>query len=408
MTYNPNPSITIKDGANLDAFSRLRVSAPTLLLEAKRVGAAGVNPMLGMTSAVSGSGSFTAANAHDLLQVQGNAVGTAVRASKGRAVYQPGKSLLVFATFQGQSTYPTGVVARVGYFDTEDGFFVKLAGSTPSLVRRSKITGAVVDTEVAQASWNLDKLNGTGPSGVTLDVGSAQILVADLEWLGAGRVRMGFVIGGQVIYAHEFNHANIITTAVYMGNPNLPLRWEIESAGTAPAGAESLFAICGQVSSEGGYDINGVTAGADTGATARTIAGGATQEILAIRIKSANRKHSTAFVQALTVLAATTSNFLWRLVVNPTETGAGAWSDVATGSSIMEKNTTRTVTGGTGLIVAAGYISSAANDTRADDKPVLTLGETLAGVGDIYSLQVLNLGVGVEDYLGSLTWREVY
>ncbi len=399
---------SIADGPNLDAFSRLRVSSPTLLLEVKRVGDAGVNPANLMTSTVVGSGALTADIARDQLTVTGNVFGIARRATKSRAVYQPGKSLLIFITFQA-AVYDTGVAARIGYFDDNDGFFLHVtAGGALAMGRRADVTGSPSDFTVSQAGWNLDKLNGTGPSGLTLDVTKAQILVIDMEWLGAGRVRMGFVINGKIYYAHEFNHANSISTGVYIGNPNLTLRWEIQSSTSGTAATNTLLAICGQVSSEGGYETNGVTASTDMGNTVNAIASGATEEILAIRIKSANRQYATAFVQALSVIAASSSNFLWRLVVNPTETGAGTWSDVATGSSIMEKNTTRTVTAGTGIVVASGYVASAVNATHIDERPVLTLGQTLAGVGDVYSLQVLNLGVGSEDYLGSLTWREVY
>lgn len=402
MAYDPLYNVKYTDSPNLDAFARLRVSAPTLLVESKRVGS---SPDLYATTSVSGSGAVTysAARASFSLTV-GAAAGSAIRQSKSRAIYQAGKSLLFFQTFI-MAPAQANLRQRTGYFDTKNGIFLELSGTTLNVVRRSFVTGVAVDTPVAQAAWNLDKLNGSGASGITLDLTKPQILIIDLEWLGVGRVRIGFVINGLPVYCHQFLNANSTLTSVYMSNPNLPCRWEAEATG-AITGTATLESVCASINSEGGYEINGITASADNGSTVRTLASGATQEILAIRMQAAFTEYGTAFAQQLSILAATNSSFLWRLVLNPTETGAGAWSNVA--NSIMEKNSTRTITGGTGIQIAAGYVSTAANATNVDARPVLTLGTTLAGVTDIISLQVFNLGGGNEDYLGSLTWREVY
>jgi hypothetical protein len=401
VTYNPPPyTISIGDSANLDAFARLRVSQPTLLLDSKQVGG---TPDLNATTSVSGSGalSYNANRASTLLTV-GAAAGTAVRQTKSRAIYQPGKSLLLFQTFE-MSGAQANLQCRVGYFDPKNGVFVQRNGSTVSLVIRSYVTGAAVDTVIPQASWNVNTLL-SGPT--ILDLTKANIFMADLEWLGVGRVRCYFVINGFPVLVHEFNHANIITS-VYMSNPNLPMRWEIEAT-AAIAGTASLESICGSMNSEGGYEITGVTASADMGGTAESIPAGGFEEILAVRMRSAYTEFATAFLQAATVIAATSSNFLWRIVANPTATTPGTWANVNTTASIMERSLDRVVTEGTGLLIAAGYVSSANNSIDIDQKPVLTLGTTLAGVTDVLSLQVRNLGTSNEDYLGSLTWREVF
>lgn len=396
-------SITYQAGPNLDAFARLRVSQPTLLLDNKQVGG---TPDLLATTSISGTGavSYNINRSSTNLTV-GAGVGVAVRQSKSRAVYQPGKSLLVFQTFV-MAAGQANLRQRVGYFDTKNGIFLQRNGTSLSLVRRSYVTGAPVDVEVLQASWNVDPLNGTGPSGITLDTTKANILMIDMEWLGVGQVRVFFVIDGVPVWVHSFKNANNLG-AVYMTNPNLPIRWEIEATG-AITGTATLESICGSVNSEGGYDITGITASVDMVGTVRNLAGGGFNELLAIRMKSSFTEFATAFLQQASVLAASSSNFLWRIVMNPTETVAGAWSDVNAVGSIMEQNTTRTVTIGTGLMIAAGYVASANNSIAIEDRPVLTLGTTLAGVTDILSLQVRNLGAGGEDYLGSLTWREIF
>ena len=403
MSYDPFYSVTLKDSANLDAFARLRVSQPTLLLDSKQVGG---TPDLNATTAVSGSGAvaYDANRASTLLTV-GAAVGTAVRQTKSRAIYQPGKSLLLFQTFE-MPAAQANLRCRVGYFDTKNGVFLQRDNAVVSLVVRSFVTGSAVDTAVPQASWNVDKLNGTGPSGYTLDLTKCNILAADLEWLGVGRVRFYFVINGIPVLVHSVNHANNVTS-VYMSNPNLPMRWEIEATGVI-TGTASLESICGSMNSEGGYDITGVTASTDMGSTAEQIPGGGFEEIMAIRMRSAYTEFATAFLQKATIMAASSSNFLWRVVLNPTATTAGTFTDVNTASSIMERSLDRVVTENTGLLINSGYVATALNTVNVDDKPVLTLGTTLAGVTDVLSLQVRNLGGGNEDYQGSLTWREVF
>jgi hypothetical protein len=396
-------SINYQDSPNLDAFSRLRVSQPTLLLDSKQVGG---TPDLNATTSVSGSGavSYSINRASTLLTV-GSAVGTAIRQTKSRAIYQPGKSLLLFQTFIMPSAQ-ANLICRIGYFDAKNGIFIQRNNSTTSIVIRSYVTGSAVDTVIDQANWNADKLDGTGPSGYTLDLTKANIFAADLEWLGVGRVRFYFVINGSPVLIHSVNNANN-TSSVYMSNPNLPIRWEIQATDNI-TGTASLESICGSMNSEGGYEITGITASVDMGNTVEQIPGNGFEELIAIRIRSSFTEFATAFLQNATVLASSSSSFLMRIVLNPTETSAGTWANVSAGNSIMESNVGRVVTEGTGLLIGCGYVATAQNQANFDEKPVLTLGTTLAGVTDVLSLQVRNLGTGNEDYLGSLTWREVF
>jgi hypothetical protein len=99
-------------------------------------------------------------------------------------------------------------------------YFFMQDGTTLKIVRRTYTSGSPVDTEISQSSWNGDKLDGTGASGFTLDPSKSNILFIDIEWLGVGSVRVGFVINGQLITAHTFNNANSLTT-VYMQTANL-------------------------------------------------------------------------------------------------------------------------------------------------------------------------------------------
>lgn len=80
-----------------------------------------------------------------------------------------------------------------------------------------------------QSEFNLDKLDGTGPSGYVLDLSKMQMVFIDYSWYGAGKVRFGMrTVDGLVIYFHEIYNNNVNRKA-YMRSGNLPGRFEIQS-----------------------------------------------------------------------------------------------------------------------------------------------------------------------------------
>jgi hypothetical protein len=111
----------------------------------------------------------------------------------------------------------------------------------------------------------------------------------DFQWLGVGRVRCGFVHNGQTIVAHEFYNSNFLPT-VYMSNPNLPIRCEIQNTGIT-TGAY-FDQICATVISEGGYIESGIDFSINSGTTAQSITtGNGVYPILAIRLKNNFRNY---------------------------------------------------------------------------------------------------------------------
>jgi len=111
----------------------------------------------------------------------------------------------------------------------------------------------VIDTKVNQADWNLDKCDGTGPSGFYLRANRIQMAYMDYSWYGAGKVRFGFKDQyGKVIYVHEFIHNNRFVEA-YMRSGNVPARYEIENIGT-PSYVPALAHWGTSVIMDGGFD----------------------------------------------------------------------------------------------------------------------------------------------------------
>ena len=82
------------------------------------------------------------------------------------------------------------------------------------------------ELRIPQSQWNLDKMDGTGPSGYNLDLSKMQMYYIDYSWYGAGFVRWGLRgTNGQVTYCHKLLNNNVNQEA-YMRSGNLPARYE--------------------------------------------------------------------------------------------------------------------------------------------------------------------------------------
>ena len=112
--------------------------------------------------------------------------------------------------------------------DTSMTIYPDYRGPTLSGVNRAMIT-KTIDTKIPQSQWNMDKLDGTGPSGMTLDITKMQMWFIDYAWYGAGTVRFGIRNNkGDIIYCHRIVHGNAQVEA-YMRSGNLPARYEVNT-----------------------------------------------------------------------------------------------------------------------------------------------------------------------------------
>jgi len=249
----------------------------------------------------------------------------------------------------------TNLRQRVGYYGAQNGLYLQLNNSTLSFVERSLVTGVVTESVVNQSAWNVDKMDGTGPSGVVLDITKAQILFMDIEWLGLGTVRMGFVIDGNYYVCHKFHHANFIDST-YITTASLPLRYEITNTGDT-SGASTLKQICSTVLSEGGYQLNGLQQAVGIPVTTpRTLTvAGTFYPIVSLRLKtSPNRLDAIVICTAISIMATSTGNYNWQVVAGGTTTG-GTWVSAGDSASV-EYNISGTAFAG-GRILASGFFS---------------------------------------------------
>lgn len=252
--------ITVGGGPGTDAFGRLRVSEADTIFESQHQ--YDKNPLFWVEKTVGASSSAHVPDGSLVrLTVGGDADDSIIRQTRQYWRYQPGKSQQIYLTF-GAGTLTSGLRFRCGYFDADNGIYIEQFGTTTRMVLRSKVSGSVVDSEFTRADWSFDKFDGSGPSGIKLDMTKSQILDIDLQWLSVGLVRVGFVIGGLIHIAHEFKNANVID-GPYMSTANLPVRYELVN--TTGDSSDSVDMICCSVSFEGGFFSTGLPFSADSG-----------------------------------------------------------------------------------------------------------------------------------------------
>jgi hypothetical protein len=392
------------NGTNVDAFGRLRVSQPYTIFDSSNRYA--IDDQFDTSTVTGGSTTFLPNEAAVSMDVTTASGAEVVRQSFRSMLYQPGKGLLFLGTFV-MNAAKTNLRQRVGYFSTQNGLYFELNNTTKAFVIRTYVGGSVDNTSrrVEQSSWNGDKLDGTGASGLTLDLTKPQILWMDFEWLGVGNVRCGFIINGQYIVCHTYQTANVYGTSVYMTTAILPIRYEITNT-AATADASSLKQICSSVMSEGGLEPYSVDHCAIR-TTPLTGVGTTLLPLVSIRLSS-SALGAIVLPSAVKILPTSADSFEIQLVKNATLTGA-SYSAVASDANVEFDVSSTAMSGGT--IVQIDYVAGS-NQSQTVLNPVslfdwdYQLGASLAGVSDVYTIGVRTLS-GTGDVIGSLTFYDL-
>ena len=357
-------NVTSGTGATAtDAFGRQRTSIPMTLFDSShRYKDNGL-----WETAITGTASATFMPNEGLVNLTvDNLINTEiVRETTKVFSYQPGKSLLVMNTIVMEPA-KAGLRQRVGNYGVDNGIYLELDGSNIAFVERSKVSGTVVETRISRfggvygagdTGWNVDKMSPNYPnaSGITLDISKAQIFWMDIEWLGLGSVRCGFVIDGKFVLAHTFHHANRITST-YITTASLPLRYEIKNT-TGTSGSSTLKQICSTVISEGGYELRGlqqaVTLPVNAPRNCNVV--NTYYPVISIKLKS-------GYLDAIVILTALSmlgtgnnSVFNWQVVASGTTTG-GNWVDAGSNSAVQYNISGTSFSGG--RVLASGYLTS--------------------------------------------------
>ena len=407
MSYVENVNTRRQDTGEGDAFGRLRVSEVNSQLDLKQLH----DPLpLFYDTFTDGNATITHSEIEARSQLATtSASGIAIIQTKQRGNYSSGKSQQIFMTFN-NFDQETNVTKRVGYFthlSSAAGYDTSLDGlwleSTSDGISINVYKTGVESERTLQSNWNIDTLDGNGPSGVDFgDFSTNFIFLIDFEWLGLGRIRWGTVHQGNIIYFHESNFTNE-TGGVYMSTPNHPLRAEMRQSG---AGSGTFNYVCATVGSEGAINKLGRILSDNLGTT--HVNANATSNkyaLLGIRLQSA-KADTLVDLLDFSVLATTQDNQLVEVWLNPTVAGTFTYSNVTNSSVQTAKgaaNGSNTVTGGT--LLFSTYVS------QQTATPFVIENTIRLGMNIDYTVDEIVLTTNPltsnSRVLGAISWREL-
>lgn len=389
-------------GTNLDAFGRLRVSNPVTLFDSNNYYIAGTQ--FANSTATGGTYTYVQGESSFNMAVTTSNNSSVIAQSRTTQAYQPGKSLLALNSFA-FGTLKNNCRQRVGYFTASNGVYFEADGTTLYLVIRSSTSGGVVEERIAQTSWNTDTLktgSSPNPSGYNLDPALTNIFWCDIEWLGVGTVRAGFIINGEFIVCHKFNHANQAgNTKVYMTTAVLNPRYEITNTG-ATSGATTMKQICSTVISEGGYQPLPAYRYVSNGTSVTRI--GSANTVTALCAIRVNPAYPDAVIKPSQVdfLITDVRYGQIQLIRNPTLSGV-SWSNV-TNSVVQTAIISNVITDGS---VEFATTASSRSDIALEDGNLasIPMGRDLNGNTDVLVLAASFTQTN-SDVLYKLAWNE--
>ena len=393
------------DSNQTDNLQRLRVSEGNIIYYASFQNS---TQAINTRNSVTGSATVTASTANSAIRLTctTSSSDSAILQSMPYLPYMVGRS--IFFTFGVTlGAKKTNVRQRIGYFDANDGMFFEQTGTDLAIVTRTSASGSAVDTRVLQANWNLDKLDGTGSSGFTLDTSKYVSYVID--FISGGRVRFGVLIGGIVIYCHQVFAGNLSSTPICRTFV-LPLRVELTNTGTAASTTTlDLMSFSGERESSEPLQTS-IQFSASRGTTSIS-ATGTTKPLISIRPKTTFNgiTNRVPILPVSNLVLAGSQNTLVSVVLNPTLTGA-AFASVDTNSAVEADTTATAVSGGT--IIYQYYVGantgllSVTSGTTGTNLNTILLGLNIAGsTADILTVTVTSTAGGSNTF-GSITWQE--
>jgi hypothetical protein len=445
---NPNYVEFADQDPMVDSFQRLRVSEPRIAFA--WTWANGVRAEY-WDSAVFGVGTFLPAaiavgaapptlnndSCQNLNTTTASGTGAWVQ-SMHHIKYHAGVSTKAQMTFmptllQANQTVRVGCFTDQGTFPSNagDGIYLEAVGTGLNICRRTLTAGGVGAVEaVAQASWNMDTMNGAGISAITLDFTKAQHLVIEWQWLGVGTVRVGFETGNAgIVWAHQFNSVNNLSVP-YTRTGTLPMRAEIYTTGvTGQAGLLKLINF--SITQEGDVMQYRQTwryrssPGLITGkAMLATAANGSLSPLIALRPSITNdlTKRAMVIPTRATILCLTVPTgptaLQWALVYAPTTFTTPTFAALVTeGANVDTASAVAQIAGG--ITVAGGVFQSVANtlvniDFKYVEDNLIKIANNAAGSlttlgGNIFVLCVGPLGAAATVgglFYCTLDWKE--
>jgi hypothetical protein len=429
-----NNSITVFDNNvenTLDAFGKLRVSNPITLLDIRFPGqSTGSSEFLKNSLQICSDscGNYIGNYSNSKLVIEASGNGYYISQSRNYSVYQPGKSLLFLASgvlYPGDNNYTT----RIGYFDNSLPLIYPLVAKNGLYFEHNQgvyyikiSSNSLVTTSISQANWNIDKMDGSGPSGLTLNFINTQLFVIDMEWLGVGRVRFGFYAYGRIQYCHQVINVNTLIEP-YTTSINLPICYSIHSNNNPTTPINNFKQICSTLISEGGYTPLGRPFSISSGSpTSISIAGNTEEPILFLRgnIANTNYYHQNIIPTSISMICSATNDLiLYKLVLFLAGTYTGTqpvWLDVNSGYSVAQyaNNLSSGYNSTNAIILDQGYFYGRGTNTLATlgdvfASQLLQITSNISGESDILVLTATYVNSsGSTNVFGTILWQEIY
>jgi len=301
-----------------------------------------------------------------------------------------------------------GIRTRVGVFDQLNGAYFEHDGTDYYCVIRRNTADGIIEERTARADWSDDKLDGNGPSGITINYENIQMMVIEYEWYGAGQVEWKFVINNNAHAVHKANHANIHdhTWASY---GSFPVRYELTNV-TGATGTHTMLQGSHSFLTEGTTTLLGRQLSISSPVTGYNLATtGTFYPIIAIRLKSTALNSVVIPDEYAAGLLDKTDMFV-KIIERPTTVTGGTWVSPSAESPIEYNITATGFTGGE--VASTTFVSEKQMGakltfperaiTQLARKTTTTIGDT----SEIFLLAAAATGDD-KDAWASLGWIEV-
>lgn len=322
-----------------------------------------------------------------------------VRQTFRRIRYNPARTVQILtAAILGEPK--ANVKKQIGQFDTNDGVFFEHDGLTVNVVRRTSTSGTPVDIKTAQSSWNIDKFDGTGISGITIDFSKHQLFYIQYAFQGFGDIVYGVYFQGRILYAHRETITNV-STQPSMRTPHLPCSVQFTNTATT-ASSTTLSYNSFTIKNEGEDADQEGQLRSYSSSPVKTVTTTVTP-LTSIRLRPGYEK-AIADVIKTTVFVNTADEVIWTIWLNPTLTG----STFANTSSYLSIDTAATaMTGGTEIISGILGQQTSSSITSLD---LLKYANTFLGTAINGTTNIITIAAraraGTADVLETLVWRE--
>ena len=415
-TLNDPSVVTTFHPSMLDSNGRLKISNEQRIID-MRVFKYGIisNPQIIVGKIIN---TYTSTIANCMINLSGTGIGSAVSQSRKYCIYSGTNGIeIVGACVMNNGGLNTlSCVTRMGYFDSDDGWFFEYnSKSGISINVRNSITSTV--TSIPQNVWNVDRMDGTGPSGISLDFTSRQVFIIQIS----NTLNFGFQFNSTTYYCHNIIPSSQNTTAPPVGSFNLPIRYEIQGTSTSDSG--SMLQGASTATSWSNIENIGKSFSANVGISSSGVTITSTESPILAISGNANYRHQNIVPKILNILNSSgIDTILIRIRLylggNTPTTGTTVWTDVNTTQSVMKYSYdtnilgTGTFTPGTSIILFSYYNYGKQPSDSIDLKHIfnnlIQLTSNVDNVPDILLITGQVSNTPTSKILASLDWHEIY